>query len=131
MSEKNYNTNEELKFNNVEFFEDKQIGCPVEEFLNSIKDKKLKVKTIRNIVVLNKKGDTLTKPLVDYVNDGIWELRTQQSNNITRIFYFFIFGGKIVMTNGYIKKSQKMDANEFKKAKKYRDIYSRKKAGDK
>lgn len=131
MKEKNYTINEELKFNNVEFFEDEQIGCPVEEFLNSIEDKKLKVKTIRNIAILNEKGDTLTKPLIDYVDDGIWELRTQQSNNITRIFYFFIFGGKIVMTNGYIKKSQKMDANEFKKAKKYRDIYSRKKVGDK
>ena len=127
-----YNLYEELEnLDKIEFFEDEQIGCPVEEFLNSIEDKKLKAKTIRNIEVLNEKGSELTKPLVDYVDDGIYELRTQQSNNITRIFYFFIFGGKIIMTNGYIKKTQKLNKDEFAKAKKYRDIYSRKKVGEK
>ena len=46
-------------------------------------------------------------PLSKYVTDGIYELRTKQQSNIDRIFYFFVFGNKVILTNGYVKKSQK------------------------
>lgn len=67
------------------------------------------------------------KPLLSvYVDDGIFELRTKQASNIDRIFYFFVIGNKIVMTNGYIKKSQKLDEQEFERAKRHRDDYMKK-----
>lgn len=106
----------------IDFFEDKD-KCPVKDFLESIVDDKLKAKTLRNIVELSIEGSNARPPLSSYVDDGIFELRTKQSSNIDRIFYFFIFGNKIILTNGYIKKSQKLDKKEFEKAKRYRDIY--------
>ena len=62
-------------------------------------------------------------PLSRHVEDGIFELRTKQGNNIDRIFYFFVFGNKIIMTNGYIKKQEKIDNTELKRAKKYMNDY--------
>lgn len=100
--------------------------CPVEEFLTDISNEKLKSKTLRNIAELSIKGSNAKPPLSSYVGDGIFELRTKQASNIDRIFYFFVIGNKIVMTNGYIKKSQKLDEQEFERAKRYRDDYMKK-----
>ena len=107
-------------------FYEQDNNCPVEDFLNSIIDNKLKSKTLRNILELAMEGNNAKPSLSKYVDDGIFELRTKQGSNIDRIFYFFIFGNKIIMTNGYIKKTQKLDEQEFKKAKKYRDNYMKK-----
>jgi phage-related protein len=57
------------------------------------------------------------------VKDGIFELRTIQGNNITRILYFFVVGKQIVLTNGFIKKTQKTPKKEIELALKYRDDY--------
>lgn len=92
----------------VIFYEDGS-DCPVEEFLTSISNKKLKSKTLRNIAELSLRGSNAKPPLSSYVEEGIFELRTKQSSNIDRIFYFFIFGNRIILTNGYIKKSQKLE----------------------
>jgi len=104
-------------------FYEKGGKCPMEEFLSDIHNEKLKSKTLRNIVELSIKSNHARPPLSSYVDDGIFELRTKQSSNINRAFYFFIFGNKIIMTNGYVKKAQKLDMQEFEKAKKYRDDY--------
>lgn len=107
----------------IEFYEYNN-NCPVKDFLESILDPKLKEKTVKNIFNLsefniNLKGTELSK----HIKDGIFELRTKQGSNIDRIFYFFCFGNKIVLTNGYIKKSQKMADKEFEKAKQYMNEY--------
>ena len=39
--------------------------------------------------------------------------------------YFFVKDNKIILTNGYIKKQNKMDTNEFEKAVKYKEDYER------
>lgn len=110
----------------IEFYE-KDNKCPVETFLDSIKDEKLKTKTLLNIVNLATLGNNARPPLSKYVDDGIFELRTKQSSNIDRIFYFFVFGDRIILTNGYIKKDKKLDKEEFERAKKYRNEYLRRK----
>ena len=50
------------------------------------------------------------------------ELRIRQSSNIARILFFYD-GNKIVLTNGFIKKSNKTPRNEIIKAIKYRKYY--------
>ena len=67
----------------------------------------------------------LRKPYSEYLEDGIFELRTKQSSNITRILYFFVIGNKAVLTNGFTKKSQKTPKKEIELAKKYRKDYER------
>lgn len=108
----------------IEFYE-KNNKCQVADFLDSIYDEKLKAKTLLNIVNLSMAGRNARPPLSKYIDDGMYELRSKQSNNITRIFYFFVVGNKIVLTNGYIKKDQKLDKEEFERAKKYRNEYLR------
>jgi phage-related protein len=59
------------------------------------------------------------------LEDGIFELRTKQSSDITRVFYFFFVGRKIVLTNGFVKKSQKTPKAEKELARKYKADYER------
>ena len=106
----------------IEFYEIDS-KCPVEEFLESISNQKLKEKTLRNIYELSLLGRNSRPPLSAHIRDGIFELRTKQSSNIDRIFYFFVIGNKIIMTNGYIKEKQKMDEEEFNRAKEYMNEY--------
>lgn len=113
--------------NKIEFIEINS-DCPMIDFINSIENEKLKTKTIKNIYKLADLRNKARPPLSEYIDDGIFELRTKFSSNITRAFYFFIWGDKIVMTNGYIKKSQKLDIKEFNKAKKLMNDYLKSKA---
>lgn len=113
--------------NKIEFIEINS-DCPMIDFINSIENEKLKTKTIKNIYKLADLRNKARPPLSEYIDDGIFELRTKFSSNMTRAFYFFIWGDKIVMTNGYIKKSQKLDIKEFNKAKKLMNNYLKSKA---
>ena len=90
----------------VEFYEKIDGSCPVAEFLD-ILDEKMFAKVARNIDILELHNINLREPLVKYLEEGIFELRTQVGNDITRIFYFFCVGKKIILTNGFIKKTQK------------------------
>ena len=54
------------------------------------------------------------------IEDGIIEIRCKVGNNISRVLYFFYFEGKIILTNGFVKKTQKTPTEEIKLAKKYR-----------
>lgn len=51
------------------------------------------------------------------------ELLEIRGNDITGIFYFFVIGQKIILTNGFIKKTQKTPKAEIALAKKYRNDY--------
>ena len=104
------------------FFE-KGGDCPVAEFLSSIEDTKLLEKTLRSIYELAMVGNKARMPLSRHIDGGIFELRSKQGSNITRIFYFFIFGNNIIMTNGYVKKDQNLEKSELKKAKRYMKEY--------
>lgn len=98
---------------------------PVVDFLNSL-DNKMKAKVFRTIDMLASYGFELREPFSKPLGDGIFELRAQVGNNISRVLYFFIVGSKAVLTNGFVKKTQKSPASEIELAKKYRaDFLSR------
>ena len=48
-----------------------------------------------------------------------------EAGNRLRVLYFFIVGKKAVLTNGFIKKSQKTPKAEKELAKKYKADYER------
>ena len=54
------------------------------------------------------------------MEDGIFELRCKLGSNITRALYFFYFGKHIVVTNGFVKKTQKTPPGEIRLAKERR-----------
>ena len=57
---------------------------------------------------------------------GIFELRAKVGTDISRVLYFFYYEGRIVLTHGFIKKTQRTPAGEIEKANKYiRDYIER------
>ena len=76
--------------------------CPVQELSDSL-EPKLLAKTLRTIDLLEMNGPLLREPYSKPLENGIFELRTKQGSDITRVLYFFIVGKKAVLTNGFIK----------------------------
>ena len=62
-------------------------------------------------------------PYSEELEDGIFELRAKVGSDISRVLYFFVVGRKIILTNGFIKKTQKTPKSEIELAKKYRADY--------
>lgn len=89
---------------------------PVEEFLNSV-NPRMRAKIYGMMEILQEKGNMLREPYSKHLEDGIFELRCKFGSNITRVLYFFYYEGKIVMTNGFVKKTQKTPKEEIKIAK--------------
>ncbi len=106
----------------IDFFHKTDNSCPVAEFLDSL-DYKMRAKLLRLIMLLEENGNELREPYSKSLGDGIFELRAQQGSNITRILYFFVINHKIILTNGFTKKSQKTPKAEIDLAKKYRYEY--------
>ncbi len=107
---------------NVEFYKTADGKSPAEEFINS-QDSKMRNKIVRNLTILENQGNALRKPLSEHLQDGIFQLRTQLGNDISRVLYFFYDGQNIILTNGFIKKTPATPPGEIEKAKKYRDDY--------
>ncbi len=108
----------------VEYFEKEDGTYPAEEFILS-QDVKMRAKLFRLLELLEEKGNTLREPYSKSLDDGIFEIRAKQGNNITRVLYFFYVGNKIILTNGFVKKSQKTPPSEIALAKKYRVEYEK------
>ena len=108
----------------IEFYSLPNGRKPVEDFMDSL-PAKLRSKAIDSIKILRQYGNQLREPYSKPVGDGIFELRIKFASDISRIFYFFFIGNKIVLTNAYIKKTPKAPPGEIKLAKKYKADYER------
>lgn len=100
----------------VLLYENENGECPIEEFMSTL-DIKMRAKMVGLLEVLEEKGNLLREPYSKHLDDGIFELRCKQGNNITRVLYFFYYEGKIVLTNGFVKKTRKTPVAEIKLAK--------------
>ena len=103
----------------VIFYEKENGDCPVEEFIDSL-DVKMRAKMIGLLELLEEKGNQLREPYSKPIDDGIFEIRCKVGNNITRVLCFFYYERKIILTNGFIKKTQKTPPEEIKLAKERR-----------
>ena len=106
----------------VLFFEKENGDIPVEDFINSL-DLKLSAKVYRLIAILSENGSNIREPYSKHLEDGIFELRVQLGSNNTRVLYFFMVGHRIVLTNGFVKKTSKTPSSEIDIAKAYRKEY--------
>ena len=109
----------------IEYYVNNNGSCPVEEFMNSV-DTKMRAKLLRLQLLLEQNGNLLTEPYSKYLEEGIFELRAQHGSDIARVLYFFVIGKKIIITNGFTKKTRKTPKKELKLAKKYKQDYIRK-----
>ena len=106
----------------VIFYEKDDGDCPVENFLLSL-DTKMKAKMVGLLELLEEYGNQLREPYSKHLDDGIFEIRCKVGSNITRVLYFFYYEGKIILTNGFAKKTQKTPPEQIKIAKKFRANY--------
>ncbi len=110
----------------VEFYEKPNGEQPARSFLESL-DKKMRAKMVSTIVILQENGYKLREPYSRHLSEGIFELRAQVGTNISRVLYFFFINRRIILTNGFIKKTQKTPIGEIEKAKQYREDYLQRK----
>ncbi len=108
----------------IDYYEDERGNKPVKQFIDSL-DYKMKAKIFRRLELLEEYGPELGMPFSRHLSDGIFELRTVQGNNITRILYFFVIGKKIILTHGFVKKTQKVPQKEIEKARKLRSDWEK------
>lgn len=100
---------------NVIYYSKTNGEMPVKEFIDS-QDKKMKSKIHIVINLLEEYGTNLPRKVSKHLTKGIFELRIEQSSNITRILYFFVSGDKAILTNGFLKKTNKTPKVEINKA---------------
>lgn len=77
----------------------------------------MQAKLIGLLEILEEKGNALREPYSKHLEHGIFELRCKVSTDITRVLYFFYYEGKIILTNGFVKKSDKTPSGEIMLAK--------------
>ena len=104
------------------FYRTKDGNCPVEDFLDSLPGKVVQ-KIAWVLEILETQGMLPSSYFKKLVNTEIWECRIQHSSNIYRIFCFFDKGSIIILTHGFIKKTQKTPIDEIKRAEEYRSDY--------
>ena len=104
-------------------FYDKADGTePAKDFILSL-DKKMRAKMLRTISLLADNGPDLREPCSKPLGDAIFELRAKVGSDISRVLYFFIVGRRVILINGFIKKTQKTPPAELERAKRYRADY--------
>ena len=101
------------------FYRNADGKCPVQEFLDSLPGK-----VAQKIVWVLRLLEDMDIVPVSYFKklsgtEDIWECRIQFGSNAYRIFCFFL-NNSIVLTHGFVKKSQKTPAREIERAEVYR-----------
>jgi phage-related protein len=106
----------------LEYYETESGKIPARDFLHSLQGK-MRAKAYKELELLEELGTRISMPYSKPMKDGLYELRIQATGDIVRVFYFFFAGGKIILTNGFIKKTPKTPPSELEKALKYKADY--------
>lgn len=110
----------------VEYVELENGIKPFEEFALSlsIPERAKLLETINYFIELKNHNLPIKENLSKHLDDGIFELRISLREKSVRNLYFFQKGAKIIITHGFIKKSQKTPRKEIEKAKELRKSYN-------
>jgi phage-related protein len=94
------------------------------DFLDTL-EPKMMAKSYRTIQMLSEFGPKLTLPHSRKIvgTEDLFELRIQVATNICRLFYFYHNNELYIILSGFIKKQDKTDPNEIKKALKIQRQY--------
>ena len=111
------------------FYQSTSGKCPVEEFVEDLPVEDAK-EVVASIAALRELGNTARRPLVDYLEDGIYELRARRFKKQFRVLYAFAGKHTILLLTGFVKKTKSVPARRLKKAKALRkDYFERVKGG--
>jgi len=106
----------------VNFYKTSSQKCPVTVFLDSLSGKAAQkvtwvLKLIEETPIVPKE---YFKKLTPY---DIWEVRVSFSGNKYRILSFIYNDSQLVLTHGFIKKTQKIPKNEIDKALAFKEEF--------
>lgn len=101
----------------VEFYKTADGRTPVDEILDEIIPKH-RAKILRWMASLAADGPNLPRPYADALQDKIRELRVSIGHHQYRFLHFF-HGKTAVITHGFLKKSARVPASEFERAKRH------------
>jgi len=107
----------------VDFYKTNSGKSPISDFLDSLSGKQVQkitwvLEVIEEIRIIPKQ---YFKKLVN-TND-IWEVRVILGSNIFRLLGFFDGNNLVILTNGFVKKTQKTPEQEIKLAEKRKKDY--------
>ena len=130
MTDVNLRVNLKMNKKEVLFYKKPDGECPVETFLDS-----LPAKAAQRVIWVVRLIEDLERVPSNYFckmtgTDGLWEFRIKLGSNIFRVFAFFD-GAKVILTNGFIKKSQKTPHQEIERAENFKkDYFQRVRGGE-
>lgn len=101
---------------------------PVKEFIDSL-DVQSQRKFFFVRELLEEFGNKLPWPHAKYLGDAIFELRFMGREGAVRILYFFFHQHQAILTNGFVKKSNKTPIHEkqiaIERRKRYLESFQR------
>ncbi len=101
----------------VFYYESAAGACPVQEFIDSRKERD-QAKILSWVSLLEERGPDLPRPYADVLIDGIHELRVKLSGDQVRILYFFCYKEFIVLIHAFTKRTDAVPPSEIKRAQK-------------
>jgi phage-related protein len=104
----------------VVFYKTTDGKCPVQDFLDSLPGKVAQkiVWVLKLLEDLDVIPSSYFKKLIG--TEEIWECRIQFGSNAYRVLCFFLDRSVIVLTHGFVEKSQKTPVHEIERAEAYR-----------
>jgi phage-related protein len=106
----------------VIFFSNSSSGSEILEYIYSLKENS-RAKVFSWLNKLSEQGPNLPRPYSDLITDGIHELRIKLKGDQARILYFFCYKDYIVLTNTFIKQTDKVPEKEIRRSKKIREEF--------
>ncbi len=111
----------------IVFYKTQDNKCPVEDFIDSLSGKVAKkvIWVFKLLEELESIPETYFKKLSG--TKGIWECRIKFGSNSYRILCFNVDKTTIMLTNGFIKKTNRIPKVEIERAESFREEFNRRK----
>ena len=114
----------------VIFYRSASGKCHIEKFVEDLPVEDAE-EVVASIAALRELGNKARRPLADYLEDGIYELRARRLKKQFRVLYTFAGRQTILLLTGFVKKSKAVPIQRLKKAKALRkDYFVRVKGGE-
>ena len=113
----------------IEFFEDDNGGCPVQDFLDGL-DKPRRAKVVAVIALLAEQGPILPFPYTSQVRGKLRELRTRYVRERYRLLYFGTPGRAFFLLHALEKSTEKLPARDIKVAEARMQKHLKRREGD-
>ena len=106
----------------IEFYRTKSGAVPTEAFFDTLSDKVVQ-KVIAVIELVETVRIVPAKFFRKLVGTELFEFRIRWESNIYRLLCFFDRNDTVVITHGFVKKTQKTPQGEINRAERYRQDY--------